>query len=108
MTVRDPDVPPNSDAQTFVIGGLTVSKDTYFCFYSDTSGSMNSTIEVTAEMSSVPEVVSKVQLAAGTSMELARGTQAGRVNDPLGLTDSAHLCVVPWMFQDLEFLRVLQ
>ena len=97
MTVRDPDVPPNSDAQTFVIGGLTVSKDTYFCFYSDTSGSMNSTIEVTAEMSSVPEVVSKVQLAAGTSMKLARGTQAGRVNDPLGLTDSAHICIVPGM-----------
>ena len=74
--------------QTFTIGGLTVSKDTYFCFYSDTSGSMNSTIK-DSKMSSVPEVVCKLHLLAGpaTTMVLARGTQAGRVNDAIGLTD---------------------
>ena len=93
MTVTDPD--GNANAQSFVIGGLLVTKDTYFCFYSDTSGSMNSTIITTAAMSSVPEVKAKCDSnSSGASMVLARGNQAGRVNDANGESDSAHLCIV--------------
>jgi len=93
MTVEDPD--PNFNSQTFTIGGILVSKDTYFCFYSDTSGSMNSTIITTAIMSSVPEVKAKLhQNASGVTMVMARGNQAGRVNDANGETDQAHLCIV--------------
>ena len=90
----------NFNDQTFTIGGLTVTKDTYFCFYSDTSGSMNSTIITTAIMSSVPEVKCTLhQNATGVpgsnyTMVLARGTQAGRVNDANGLTDQALIYVL--------------
>ena len=54
-------------------------------------------------MSSVPEVKCTLhQNATGVpgsnyTMVLARGTQAGRVNDANGLTDQAHLCVVDGM-----------
>ncbi len=101
MKVEDPDA--NFNDQSFTIGGLLVTKDTYFCFYSDTSTSMDSTIITTAIMSSVPEVKCTLhQNATGVpgsnyTMVLARGTQAGRVNDANGLTDQAHLCVVDGM-----------
>jgi hypothetical protein len=108
MTVTDPD--GNAHVQSFVIGGLLVTKDTYFCFYSDTSTSMDSTIITTAIMSSVPEVKCTLnQNATGIpggnyTMVLARGNNtvppffgAGRVNAANGLTDQAHLCVVDGM-----------
>jgi hypothetical protein len=88
-----------SDTQIFTIGGLTVTKDTYFVFYSDTSGSMNSTIQETAQMSSVPEVKCKVAAngSINVSLVLATGNQPGRVNNFSGTTDDSFLCVVPNM-----------
>ena len=88
-----------SDTQIFTIGGLTVTKDTYFVFYSDTSGSMNSTIQETAKMSSVPEVKCRVAPngSINVSLVLATGNQPGRVNHFGGSTDDSFLCVVPDM-----------
>ena len=58
MTVEDPS--GNFDTQTFTIGGLLVSQDTYFVFYSDTSGSMQTQIRQIAQLSSVPLVYSRI------------------------------------------------
>ena len=95
MTVTDPD--PNSDTQQFTIGGLTVTKDTYFVFTSDTSGSMNSTISRTAKMNSVPLVRSLSNGVAGTTLTLTNGGFPGRVDATYGDTSFAFLCVVPGM-----------
>ena len=98
MTVKDPD--NLVDTQTFTIGGLAVTKDTYFVFTSDTSGSMNTTIQTTAAMSSVPEVrkTSNGTQSGSTSLQLSfGGGTPGRVNDPSGGTDDAHLCIVNGM-----------
>ena len=97
MEVRDPD--PNLATQSFTIGGLTVTKDSYFVFCSDTSGSMITTIQETAQMSSVPVVTSKSNGAftGSTTLRLASGNQAGRVNDPSGLVDDSFLCIIDGM-----------
>ena len=98
MTVTDPD--GNSDAQTFTIGGLAVTKDTYFVFTSDTSGSMASTIQTTAQMSSVPQVrkQSNGNNSGTTTLNLnTAGGNPGRVNDISGNTDDSHLCIVNGM-----------
>ena len=98
MTVTDPD--GNADTQTFTIGGLAVTKDTYFVFCSDTSGSMATTISTTAQMSSVPEVRKRSNgVGAGTTtLQLqGGGGTPGRVNDPTGGTDDAQLCIVNGM-----------
>ena len=95
MTVTDPD--PNSDTQQFTIGGLTVTKDTYFVFTSDTSGSMNTTISRTAKMNSVPLVRSLSNGVAGTTLTLTNGGFPGRVDATAGDTSFAFLCVVPGM-----------
>jgi hypothetical protein len=51
MTVTDND--GLSATQDFIISGLTVTGDTYFQFWSDTSGSMDTTIEVTSQIASM-------------------------------------------------------
>ncbi len=97
MTVSDPD--PNAESQSFSIGGLTVSKDTYFVFYSDTSGSMNSTIRKTAQLNSVPEVLCRGNGAnQGTLLlTLQSGGVVGRVNESSGQVDDSFLCIVNGM-----------
>jgi len=98
MTVTDPD--GNSDAQTFTIGGLAVTKDTYFVFTSDTSGSMATTIQATAQMSSVPQVTkqSDGNNSGTTTLTFAvAGGNPGRVNDAGGNTDDSQLCIVNGM-----------
>ena len=88
-----------NDTQTFTIGGLTVSKNTYFVFCSDSSGSMRETIRATAEMSSVPKAVCKTLSTSVGSPDLflTSGTAAGSVDDPSGNTDDSFFCIVPGM-----------
>ena len=57
ITVTDPD--GNSNQQSCNIAGLIPDKDTYFNFWSDTSGSMNDTIRETALMSSQALVIAQ-------------------------------------------------
>ena len=97
MTVSDPD--PNADSQSFSIGGLTVSKDTYIVFTSDTSGSMNTTIRATSQMSSVPQVKGRANGAnqGTTTLVMQSGGVPGRVNDSTGQTDDSFLCIVNGM-----------
>ena len=87
----------STDQQTFTIGGLTVSKDTYFVFCSDTSGSMRETIQQTAKMSSVPKAVCKTLSTSSTTLLLTSGNAAGNVNDVSGNTDDSFFCIVPGM-----------
>tara|TARA_R110002073_G_scaffold5649_2_gene34911 strand:+ start:2638 stop:6843 length:4206 start_codon:yes stop_codon:yes gene_type:complete len=93
MTVEDPS--GNFDTQTFTIGGLLVSQDTYFVFYSDTSGSMVSTIRETAQMSSVATVKCKGDGSnqGTTTLVLVSGGVVGKVNAVGGTTDDSFLCV---------------
>ena len=97
LTVTDPD--GNADTQTFTIGGLGVTKDTYFVFWSDVSGSMNTTITQTAQMVSVPEV--RIQAGAQGSnpnlLTVVGGNSAGKVDETNGDTSSAFLCVTVGM-----------
>lgn len=58
MTVTDND--GLSATQDFTISGLTVTGDTYFQFWQDTSGSLDDTIITTSQMSSVTGVKSLV------------------------------------------------
>lgn len=97
MTVTDPD--NLSAVQQFTIGGLLVTKDSYFVFCSDTSGSMVDTIQTTSQMSSVPEVTSKSDglITGSQDIRLASGGNPGRVNDPSGLIDDSFLCIVVGM-----------
>jgi hypothetical protein len=93
LIVTDPD--GNSDAQNFIIGGLAVSKDTYFVYWSDTSGSMDNAISVTAQMSSVPTVLGLSSGAGGgtTVFNFSLTGATGFVDDPTGNTSNARLCV---------------
>jgi hypothetical protein len=102
MTVTDND--GLSATQDFTISGLTVTGDTYFTFWSDTSGSMNTTIEETAKMTSVPEIyvdmnngwnmgANTIREASGT----ANYTQAGYVSNPNGKSSLAGMLVEPGM-----------
>ena len=96
LNVQDPD--GNADTQTFEIGGLGVTINTYFQFWSDTSGSMNTTIQDTAQMVSVPVVVSKLNIGAGTNTSnmlfggAGAGVASGRVSASNGETAKAYLC----------------
>ena len=65
MTVTDND--GLSVTQDFTISGLTVTGDTFFQFWSDTSGSMNSTITETSKIASVPLVKADAS-ATGNNM----------------------------------------
>ena len=67
MTVTDND--GLSATQDFIISGLTVTGDTYFQFWSDTSGSMNSTIEVTSQIASMTGIkISSSFTASGSTV----------------------------------------
>ena len=93
LTVTDPDF--LSDSQSFVIGGLAVTKDTYFVNWSDVSGSMNSTIKVTAQMSSIPKVFAKSNGPTNNNTFNFDVSQPDTqfVSNPNGTTKSAGLCV---------------
>jgi hypothetical protein len=64
MTVTDND--GLSATQSFTISGLTVTGDTFFQFWSDTSGSMNSTITETSKIASVPLVKAPASTTGNT------------------------------------------
>jgi hypothetical protein len=95
----------SSDTQTFTIGGLGVTVNTYFQYWSDTSGSMVDTIRKTAKMASVPEVYVKLtdsNPGSGTEIRFGKpfpqaNVQSGRVNAPNGETAKAFYCVSPGM-----------
>ena len=100
LNVQDP--AGNADTQAFVIGGLGVTINTYFQFWSDTSGSMNTTIQKTAQMVSLPVVVSKATTSGGSGSGSSTirfggnpGGQvgSGRVSDASGTTTKSYLCV---------------
>ena len=82
---------------------IPVTGNSYFTFWSDTSGSMDDTIEVTAQIASVTGVKSLVSptLPAGsTVIKLANGNQSNKVTEsaPGGDTTSkAYLCIVDGM-----------
>ena len=82
---------------------IPVTGNSYFTFWSDVSGSMNSTIAVTAKIASVTGVkvlVSPTAPAGSTEIQLTYGNQANKVTvqDPGGnTTGGAYLCVVPGM-----------
>ena len=74
MTVTDND--GLSATQDFIISGLTVTGDTYFQFWSDTSGSMNSTIEVTSQIASMTGIkMSSSFTASGSTLINTRATE---------------------------------
>jgi hypothetical protein len=93
----------NSDTQTFTIGGLAVTENTYFQFWSDTSGSMQGEIRQMAAISSVPEVyvrLTRANLGSGTttlpfgpSTLPLQNNFSGRINTTNGQTAKAFYCV---------------
>lgn len=82
---------------------IAVTGNSYFTFWSDVSGSMNSTIAVTAKIASVTGVkvlVGGTAPAGSTQIQLSYGNQANKVTvqQPSGnTTGGAYLCVVPGM-----------
>ncbi len=82
---------------------IPVTGNSYFTFWSDVSGSMNSTIAVTAKIASVTGVkvlVGGTAPAGSTQIQLSYGNQANKVTvqQPSGnTTGGAYLCVVPGM-----------
>jgi len=93
-------------SQSFTIGGLAVTKDTYFVFWSDTSGSMGTTIQVMSQMVSAAEV--KVFLGpngqSGTSINLNPlvnnsivNNESKKINTSSGKASSAFLCITNGM-----------
>ena len=94
MIVEDQD--GGADTQTFTIGGLAVTKDTYFVTWHDTSGSMNSTIFQTAQISSVPIFYGQSSgQGTGTTTLFMDPTQngTGLVSIPAGTTSRSYLLV---------------
>ena len=94
MIVEDQD--GGADTQTFTIGGLAVTKDTYFVTWHDTSGSMNSTIFETAQISSVPVFYgqSNGQGTGTTTLFMDPAQNAtGLVSIPAGTTSRSYLLV---------------
>jgi len=78
ITVTDND--GNTEQQICTIAGLVADKDSYFNFWSDSSGSMNSTIRLTAKMSSQSKVIAYTSSAAGAnSTQLNMNTNGGGV-----------------------------
>ena len=89
-------------SQSFTIGGLAVTKDTYFVFWSDTSGSMGTTIQVMSQMVSAAEV--KVFLGptgqSGTNINLNPSNvnvESKKINTSSGKASSAFLCITNGM-----------
>ena len=93
-------------SQSFTIGGLAVTKDTYFVFWSDTSGSMGTTIQVMSQMVSAAEV--KVFLGpngqSGTNINLnplvggaVVNVESKKINTSSGKASSAFLCITNGM-----------
>ena len=82
-------------SQSFTIGGLAVTKDTYFVFWSDTSGSMNSTIQVMSRMVSAAEVVSSItsSVSGSPNITLTNGTNTRKINDSSGTASKAYLAI---------------
>ena len=79
LTVTDPD--GNTTQQICDIAGLVPDKDSYFNFWSDVSGSMNTTIQVTAQMSSQALVIAQAAnggTGTGTTTLNMRNDPAGR------------------------------
>jgi len=100
MTVTDND--GLSATQSFTISGLTVTGDTYFTFWQDTSGSFNNSIIEMAKMTSVPEIyvdMNKGWNVGASLIEMSSSifTQTGYVTNPNGLTSQASLLVEPGM-----------
>ncbi len=93
MFVEDPD--GLVDTQTFTIGGLAVTKDTYFVTWHDTSGSMNSTIAQTAQISSVPifYAQSTGQFGGTDQLRLTGGANTQLVSNTNGNTSKSYLLV---------------
>jgi hypothetical protein len=88
---------------TTTVADIPVTGNSYFTFWSDTSGSMDDTIEVTAQIASVTGVkslVSPTVLAGSTVINLTNGNQNNKVTEsaPGGDTTSkAYLCIVDGM-----------
>ena len=100
MTVTDND--GLSATQSFTVASLTVTGDTYFTFWQDTSGSFNSSIIEMAKMTSVPEVyvdMNKGWTLGASVIEMQNSIylQTGYVTNPNGLTSQAALVVEPGM-----------
>ena len=101
------DLEGNSDTQTFTILGLTVTPNTYFQFWMDSSGSMQNEIRQMSAMSSVPIVYSKltknnpgtntVTVKFGPNALPLLNNNSGRVSAPDGETAKAFYCVRPGM-----------
>jgi hypothetical protein len=93
----------NSDTQTFVIQGLTVTKNTYFQFWNDTSGSMQGETRQITAISSVALVYVKLtRTNPGTNSNILNfgptalpllNNNSGRVSAPDGETAKAFYCV---------------
>jgi len=100
MTVTDND--GLSATQDFTISGLTVTGDTYFTFWQDTSGSFNASIIEMAKMTSVPEIyvdMNKGWNLGDSLIEMSSSifTQTGYVTNPNGLTAQTSMLVEPGM-----------
>jgi hypothetical protein len=101
------DLQGNSDSQTFTIAGLTVTPNTYFQFWMDTSGSMQDEIRQISQMSSVPIVyvnITRTNTGTGTTtLNFGPTTlpllnnNSGRINAPDGETAKAFYCARPGM-----------
>jgi len=81
---------------------IPVTGNSYFTFWSDTSGSMDDTIEVTAKIASVTGIKNAPGFAApagSTSIILSKGNQAIRVTDESGgnTAQNAYLCILDGM-----------
>jgi len=82
---------------------IAVTGNSYFTFWSDTSGSMDSTIAVTAQIASVTGVkslVSGILPAGSTTVQLSSGNQQNKVTVSAvsgDTTSKAYLCLVPGM-----------
>ena len=100
MTVTDND--GLSATQDFTISGLTVTGDTYFTFWQDTSGSFNASIIEMAKMTSVPEIYVDMNKGWNTGdsiieMSSSIFIQTGYVTNSNGLTAQASMLVEPGM-----------
>jgi len=95
MIVNDPD--GGSDTQSFTIGGLAVTQNTYFVSWQDSSGSMSNTIQATSQISSVPVFYCKGQILAGSEIRATRdqdpNIEYGLVNDINNIVYYANLLV---------------
>ena len=96
MIVNDPD--GGSDTQSFTIGGLAVTQNTYFVSWQDSSGSMGDTIKATAQISSVPLVYCKTDILTGSQIQvLSQYTpnmpQYGLINDINNISKDSSLIV---------------